>query len=116
MTAVSPRKGGNILGLADNQENAIIMTAGAAVLSDEAALAVAMAELQMTAAQMKEMSKSMNGDMDFIYINYADASQDPIGSYGPDNVQYMRDIATSYDPDGVFQSRIPGGFKVSRVV
>lgn len=51
----------------------------------------------------------------FRFMNYGAASQDVLGSYGSQNVEYIRQVATKYDPDGVFQERIPGGFKISRV-
>jgi hypothetical protein len=47
--------------------------------------------------------------VDWLYINYADgASQDPLATVGAGNA------ARRYDPDGVFQTRCPGGFKISR--
>jgi hypothetical protein len=30
-------------------------------------------------------------------------------------VEKMRKVAKKYDPDGVFQNKAPGGFKVSRI-
>ena len=48
----------------------------------------------------------------FVYINYADPSQDPIGSYGPANVQRLKAASRKYDPRGVFQTQVPGGFKL----
>lgn len=98
------------------QANTIVWVAGVAVDGDEAALAVAQAELNRMTARVKQAAKSLNGDIDLVYLNYADATQDPIGSYGSANVQFIRDVAARYDPLGVFQRRIPGGFKISRVV
>jgi hypothetical protein len=48
----------------------------------------------------------------FQYINYADPSQDPIGSYGTANVEYLRQVSRRYDPTGVWQRQVPGGFKL----
>ena len=48
----------------------------------------------------------------FQYLNYADPSQDPIGSYGKDNVRGMREVSRKYDLKGVFQRQVPGGFKL----
>ncbi|MCJ1476431.1 hypothetical protein MMC13_005097 [Lambiella insularis] len=44
----------------------------------------------------------------FQYINYADPSQNPIGSYGWENVQRLRAASRRYDPRGVFQRQVPG--------
>ena len=48
----------------------------------------------------------------FKYLNYADISQDPIGSYGPENKARLEDVSRKYDPDGFFQRGVPGGFKL----
>ena len=49
---------------------------------------------------------------EFEYLNYADSSQDPIASYGADNVERLRATSRKYDPHGVFQKQVPGGFKL----
>lgn len=52
-------------------------------------------------------------DLDLVYMNYADATQDPLGSYGERNVHFMKSVARRYDPEGFCQSAVPGGFKTS---
>ncbi|KAI1841301.1 hypothetical protein JX266_012537 [Neoarthrinium moseri] len=113
---IGQQRGGNMLGLQNVKDNAVMWTGGVTVYSDEAALSVAKEGLDRMSAQIKSFSESNSGGIDFIYANYADDSQDPLGSYGADNVQHMREVAAKYDPTGVFQTRIPGGFKISRVV
>jgi hypothetical protein len=66
-------------------------------------------------ARIEKFAKSSHGQLDLIYLNYADTSQDPLGSYGADNVQYLRNVAAKYDPGALFQTRVPGEFKISRV-
>lgn len=46
------------------------------------------------------------------YLNYADISQDPIGSYGKEQVKALRAASKKYDPEGLFQKGVPGGFKL----
>lgn len=48
----------------------------------------------------------------WIYLNYADASQDPISGYGPANAAKLRAVSKKYDPGQVFQKNVPGGFKL----
>ena len=48
----------------------------------------------------------------FIYLNYADKSQDPIDSYGQDIKQRLIATSKKYDPQGIFQVKVPGGFKL----
>lgn len=38
--------------------------------------------------------------------------QDPIGSYGANNKQKMQEVSKKYDPEGVFQKAVVGGFKL----
>ncbi|OHF03772.1 hypothetical protein CORC01_01091 [Colletotrichum orchidophilum] len=51
---------------------------------------------------------------DWLYLNYADKSQNPLRAYGEDNVNKIRAEALKYDPDGVFQTKCPGGFKITK--
>lgn len=53
--------------------------------------------------------------MDFRYLNYSDISQDPLRTYGESSVKKMQEVAFKYDPTGIFQTRVPGGFKISDV-
>jgi hypothetical protein len=48
----------------------------------------------------------------FLYLNYADNSQDPFTSYGKANKARLQAVSRKYDPTGVFQKAMPGGFKL----
>lgn len=50
----------------------------------------------------------------FIYLNYADKSQDPFGSYGHDGTtkEHLLAVSEKYDPERIFQVKVPGGFKL----
>lgn len=109
------KRGGNMLGLEDMEGNAIMFTGEVMVKSDAASFAVAKAGLHSMTAALKDYSVSVGGEMDLVYLNYADPSQDSIGSYGVDKVQYLRDVSAKYDPTGIFQKRFPRGFKLDRV-
>ncbi|KAE8371852.1 hypothetical protein BDV26DRAFT_302427 [Aspergillus bertholletiae] len=50
--------------------------------------------------------------MDFIYLNYADISQKVLQSWGADKVAKLKAVSQEYDPQGVFQKQVPGGFKI----
>ena len=51
---------------------------------------------------------------DLVYLNYAGRNQDPLGSYGADELAQLRRVAAKYDSRGVFQRRVPGGFKLDQ--
>ncbi|KAL5340068.1 hypothetical protein BJX70DRAFT_397084 [Aspergillus crustosus] len=52
-------------------------------------------------------------DNDFIYMNYASGFQDVISSYGDASKARLQDIASRYDPQGVYQTLQPGYFKLT---
>ncbi|KAL4879230.1 hypothetical protein BJY04DRAFT_220348 [Aspergillus karnatakaensis] len=66
-------------------------------------------------AELDEYAKSVDAYNEYIYLNYADKTQNPLAGYGEENVRFIREVAERYDPAGVFQTQVPGGFKVSKV-
>lgn len=52
---------------------------------------------------------------EYVALNYALPTQDPIASYGEENIKAMWDVSRKYDPKGVFQRLVPGGFKLPKV-
>lgn len=51
----------------------------------------------------------------FTYMNDAARDQNPIASYGPENVDRLKKIARKYDPNQLFQKQQNGGFLLSKV-
>lgn len=49
---------------------------------------------------------------EFLYLNYADQGQDVIAGYGEGNQMELRRVSRVYDPEGVFQKAVVGGFKL----
>ena len=49
---------------------------------------------------------------DWVYLNYASQWQDPISGYGQEEVAFMQSVSREYDPRGIFQKAVPGGFKL----
>lgn len=52
--------------------------------------------------------------VEFKYLNYATAWQDPLGSYGKEGLEVLKKVSRKYDPEGVFQGLCEGGFKISK--
>lgn len=48
----------------------------------------------------------------FKYLNFAASFQDPFDGYGREVAGKLKAVAKKYDPSGVFQKRVPGGFKL----
>lgn len=65
--------------------------------------------------ELNGYAKEIGVDVDWIYVNYADPSQDALGSYGEGNVRFLRETAQKFDPEGLLQKRMRSGFKISEV-
>ncbi|KAL3291910.1 FAD binding domain-containing protein [Colletotrichum asianum] len=111
---IAQEKGGNMLGLENMAGNAIMWTAAVFVKTSEADFAIAEQRLNEMSSFMNDFAESVGGAEDLVYLNYASSRQDSLGSYGAKSLEYMRKIADKYDPEGIFQTRVPGGFKLSR--
>lgn len=64
--------------------------------------------------QQKQLLKKKNLLIDFLYLNYADISQPVLQSWGSSNVNKLKAASKKYDPSGVFQKQVPGGFKIPK--
>lgn len=65
--------------------------------------------------QLTAYAESIDGLNEYIYLNYADSTQNPLVGYGAENLQKLRSASEKYDPNGVFQTAVPGGFKLANV-
>lgn len=105
-------RGGNVIGLERhlNGSNAILMLLSVNVSEDEIR-DHGMQVAQQYRKNVEDYAKSLGGLVDWTYINYADKTQNPIGSLL--DLASLRKTAETYDPTGLFQTQAPGGFKVS---
>lgn len=110
----SVEKGGNMLGLDRETDNAIMFQVQLMVNGVEQEQ---LGRERMVAFReaVKQYSIDLGGGVDWEYLNYADFTQDPLSTYGEKNIDHIREVATKFDPTGVFQTRMPGGFKISKV-
>ena len=114
---IGVQKGGNMLGLEKDPRNKLYFALAATLTSAETVKQQPLVLQQVLAAneKVKAYAKSVGGDEHFVYLPYAKALQDPLGSYGADNVRYMKEVSERYDPSRFFQRMVPGGFKIDRV-
>ncbi|KAK7908847.1 Bifunctional solanapyrone synthase [Apiospora marii] len=107
--------GGNVLGVDKTlTENSILCQFEAYVKTREAE-ALFHSKIVDIVAELEDYAESIGAATQWRYLNYADPSQDPLKSYGPENVAFMKKVSAKYDPKGFFQTRVPGGFKISHV-
>ncbi|KAK4113194.1 FAD-binding domain-containing protein [Canariomyces notabilis] len=114
----SAAAGGNMLGVEKQTANGLLLVAVGMVRTAEQE-AFLQPRLRAWVQAVRDFAATLqvgdgDGNLDWIYLNYADASQDPLASYGTENVEKLRSVAAKYDPDQVFQRLCPGGFKVSK--
>ncbi|KAF2469995.1 FAD-binding domain-containing protein [Lindgomyces ingoldianus] len=50
--------------------------------------------------------------VEYVYMNYASEYQDVLGGYGEENVAKLKVVAKKYDPQAIFQTLMPGYFKL----
>lgn len=114
---IGVQRGGNMLGLDRNPRNRLYLALSATLVSPESGAFYPQIYEKVAGAKqrIKAFSQSVGSAEDFIYLPYADASQDPLGSYGAEQVRFMKEVSKTYDPQGFFQRRINGGFKLDRV-
>lgn len=103
------------MGLDRQTEHGLILTVSVMVKTQEDSAFIS-PEIKAWVDALQRFAAEINGNQDWVYANYADTIQDPIASYGAENVAFLRDVAGRYDPDGMFQSRCPGGFKLPVVL
>jgi len=63
----------------------------------------------------EKISKEHGTYLPYRYANYSSRDQDPIASYGKENVEKLREIAKKYDSEEVFQKLQNGGWLLSKV-
>ncbi|OJJ98700.1 hypothetical protein ASPACDRAFT_30727, partial [Aspergillus aculeatus ATCC 16872] len=109
----SEARGGNVLGLVRFNENMLNIIISYA-WSDEADDSLFHHLAKSGRAKLDTYAWLTDAYNEYIYLNYAGGTQDPVRGYGPDNVRFMQQVARKYDPEGVFQHLVPGGFKLPR--
>ncbi|KAI1288160.1 FAD-binding domain-containing protein [Xylaria venustula] len=94
----SATQGGNVLGLdreLDREDDARII-----------------ATLREALEKIDADATKRGTSVPFKYLNYAAPFQRPIESYGSYSCAKLRKASQEYDPDGLFQKGVPGGWKL----
>lgn len=103
--------GGNVLGLENMTEPLVLVlltTQWSDAIDDVRVNAMAKAFF----AELDAEAQGRNLTNSWTYLNYAAPFQDPIGGYGAVNKAKLQKISKKYDPRGLFQTGVPGGFKL----
>ncbi|KAM3064743.1 hypothetical protein ACMFMG_005736 [Clarireedia jacksonii] len=108
-------KGTNLLGLKPSDGPLVIClldTIHANATDDALVSSTALDLVQKIDALTASRSLGIN----YRFLNYGYQTQKILESYGLANVKKMKQVSAKYDPTGFFQTAVPGGFKVSRVL
>ena len=68
--------------------------------------------MQSILEKVENFTKSRGSFDSFKFINDAAAWQPVMQSYGDISLERLRHVSEVYDPSGVFQHQVPGGFKL----
>lgn len=91
-------------------ETVALITASYLNSSDDAAVLAAVTSFYAAADALAASRGKLNA---YKYLNYSYKTQAPIVGYGATNVAKLRAASRKYDPAGVFQTLVPGGWKLS---
>ncbi|KAF2704941.1 FAD-binding domain-containing protein [Pleomassaria siparia CBS 279.74] len=103
--------GDNSLGTSAQDGNSIVLLL-TAVWTDSSYSEGIDAKSADVIAGIEEAARDMGLGRRFRYANYANAKQRVVDSYGVENRMFLEEVAQKYDPEGVFQKLVPGGFKL----
>ncbi|KAI1737526.1 FAD-binding domain-containing protein [Xylaria scruposa] len=113
MTNASEARGGNLLGIGPAPPQGLlvaIMTASFTQAHDYELVSRAADDLL---EKCIAAAKAHNVYRPWVDMNHASWKQDPIASYGHENKAYLLTVADQYDTGAVFQTLMPGGFKLN---
>ncbi|KAL1849674.1 hypothetical protein Daus18300_013175 [Diaporthe australafricana] len=70
------------------------------------------AEVESLVGELRSLARNKGLLHRYIFTNYGYSKDNIIAGYGEDSVSRLRAVSKKYDPDGVFQDAVPGGFKL----
>ena len=105
--------GGNVLGL-NPEDGPLVLVLISYNWAREEHCEEVTAMAQKLIKDIDEATKAKGCYNRFKYLNYAANWQmdDVMEGYGEDNVLFLEEVRMKYDPNGLFQKKCPGGFKI----
>ncbi|CZR66000.1 related to 6-HYDROXY-D-NICOTINE OXIDASE [Phialocephala subalpina] len=111
LTQYGKLNGGNILGL-DPSDGPLILFLATVTWHDSVNDLPITQAIETYFSQIDTLSKSLGLYNEYSYLNYAYKDQKVMKGYGKENLQQMKSLSKQFDPEGVFQRLVPGGFKL----
>ncbi|KLU85268.1 hypothetical protein MAPG_04296 [Magnaporthiopsis poae ATCC 64411] len=104
-------KGGNVMGM-DRVEGDSLLWLVACTVQTAEQEKVLQERLLRLKNDLVDYARSIGALRDWQYINYANPTQSPVETYGPENVAFLKQVSAKYDPNGFFQKQQGGGVKL----
>ena len=64
------------------------------------------------AAEIRELARRRGSLHRYVFANYGDVEDEVIAGYGEASVSKLWAASRKYDPEGIFQKGVPGGYKL----
>ncbi|CUA67988.1 Bifunctional solanapyrone synthase [Rhizoctonia solani] len=122
MIRASDEKGGNVLGLQPAADPLIAdrvpVVLGTQVVNYQFTWALPTDDKEVYAmvdkliADSTNIARAQDRLAEYMYLNYAGFDQLPLQSYGPTQLDFLREVKSKYDPNDVFEKLSRGGFKI----
>jgi hypothetical protein len=113
-TEHSIQRGGNVLGLDDVKQNALLwLITGSSKTAEQQK--IMREKLTAFSAALNAYAKSLDLQVAWQYLNYVDQTQNPLKSYGKKNIDFIRKVSAQYDPSQFFQQKVVSGWKITKV-
>ena len=111
ITSKSESTGGNPLGLSGSNGPLVLCQLSVSWL-DAADDSVVHNTASSLFTNINNRAKAEDLHHPWIYLNYANNTQDVINGYGATNKKKLQDASKKYDRIQLFQNSVPGGFKL----
>ncbi|KAI1313125.1 hypothetical protein F5Y03DRAFT_390136 [Xylaria venustula] len=112
------RRGGNAMGLQKDSQccnQTLIGWVFTAEWPDDEHDQAARQAVSKLVRTVQSLAVGSGHSLEYLWMNFADSTQDVLSSYGSANLQSLRDVAAQYDPEGVFQSLQNDGFLLRKI-
>ncbi|KAI0521299.1 hypothetical protein F5B22DRAFT_596436 [Xylaria bambusicola] len=106
------QRGGNVMGL-NEEDGPLIVCSFGWEWSQQSDDKIVIAGIKAVLSQSVAAAKERELYHPFKYMNYAAEDQDPVASYGADNVVFLKKAKEMYDSEGFFTKLVAGGFKIN---
>ncbi|KAF2190800.1 FAD-binding domain-containing protein [Zopfia rhizophila CBS 207.26] len=104
-------KGGNSLGICP-EDGPLVNTLLTSLHTSKEDYGRLVAPAQGLLEQLNELAESIGVAHRYRFINYAYKGTGVIEGYGEESMKKLWAATGKYDPEGLFQKRVPGGFKL----